>query len=636
MYYQSGIKSFRSCDRSSLEAIYSESLSVCVPLSDEFKRRAGEERERAYPQIAADFQCAMIEIHQKSTHFLQSRSEASTRVLSEKTRAFGPVRSHFEEFLRVFKILFVFQKSKLDETVSGIEAVMHKLEEDAAQVRVQLGRELNGEEQWKDAARAVVESAEKLKEFEVMEREAKRSFLLDEQHCAVLQREVEQEREIIQQELAKTLPDLLAATESLSQINKYHITELKSFTSPPHLVRLVMQAVCVLLGAPPTWSEALRILADIRFLERLRHFDRDHIDPSLIDRVKLYLNHPDFSMENMKRASLASTTLCKWVLAIVQYFEVMKKVAPTQKKLEHTQHNFRVIDEVVQTERKKLVDLELRINELRALHARNVRDEEELQRNHDSRVRWTCTVSEFADVLAKWRETVHSKYQRTLASQTELVEHCVIVAALMSYGSGSAAGERSQLLCMWTEAIEKHVRSAAERGRASEDTKAAQSPFGMLRTILKNWAVSGSAMGLELQHAFLAMNVAGQVSLVTNLFLTDQIQQVGSRYPLLFDPLKQASAWLKERCSSMSDSSVSSARTTAPLDHPVSSSTNQRDDCSSGTAATTTTLLVLDAGDPMLMSTIEKQVAQKAASLVRAAYRIPILAQLADANFFGF
>ncbi|KAG6615415.1 Dynein heavy chain [Phytophthora cinnamomi] len=148
---------------------------------------------------------------------------------------------------------------------------------------------------------AVLDTTTQLAAQELIEREARRLFLLDEERCAKIQSEIELERASIQRELSKTLPEVQEATEALSQINKYHIVEMKSFTNPPQLVRLAMQAVCVLLDVPPTWSEALRILADIRFLERLRNFNRDSIDPSLIDRVKFYVNHPDFSMENMRR-----------------------------------------------------------------------------------------------------------------------------------------------------------------------------------------------------------------------------------------------------------------------------------------------------------------------------------------------
>ncbi|KAF1319796.1 Dynein heavy chain, partial [Globisporangium splendens] len=592
VYHQSGIKTFHSFDQNSLEAIYNASLGTCETLSDEFQRYS-EAQGKPVEQVTADFQAAIIEVHLQTTEFQNPETwTSSSSVPDDKRRAFSSVRSQFEELLRIFKILFLFQQSKLDENIKKIEAVMHQLGKHSLQVRAQLDRELNGEVQLKDAAQAVLESGEKPREFEQMEREAKRAFLLDEQHCVVLQGEIEQERELIQQELAKTLPDLLDAMESLSQINRYHITEMKSFTSRTNCGGLVMQAVCVLLGAPPIWAEALRILADIRFLERLRNFDRDHVDPSLIERVQLYINHPDFSVENMKRASLASTTLCQRVLAIVRYFEVMKHVAPAQKKLEQTEHNFRVIDEVVQNERRKPINLEPQINELRAQHAQNLQEEDALQRSHDARVKWKSTVSEFADVLTKWRDIVCEEYRHTQILRAELVAQCILVAACIIYASGKPFDERLRLFGSRIEVTaKKNFKSTSDYEVKAGD------PSNTLCKIVKNWTLSGKAMVTELKHAFLATNGPETESLVMNLFLTDQIQKVCFQYPLLFDPLQQASAWLTERFSiSSSAFSLSSA---ALLDPPG-----------------TLTLLILDAGDPMLMATIEKQVTQKAVPLI--------------------
>lgn len=68
--------------------------------------------------------------------------------------------------------------------------------------------------------------------------------------------------------------------------------------SPPAGVRLVMAAVCVMLGIPPLrvedpvtgkkendyWTPSKRLLGDMKFLETLRQYDKDNI-PSHIMNV---------------------------------------------------------------------------------------------------------------------------------------------------------------------------------------------------------------------------------------------------------------------------------------------------------------------------------------------------------------
>ena len=49
-------------------------------------------------------------------------------------------------------------------------------------------------------------------------------------------------------DLAEAMPALAAAKDALNALNKKDIQEIKSFTTPPELVRVVMEAVCTLLS----------------------------------------------------------------------------------------------------------------------------------------------------------------------------------------------------------------------------------------------------------------------------------------------------------------------------------------------------------------------------------------------------
>ena len=49
-------------------------------------------------------------------------------------------------------------------------------------------------------------------------------------------------------------------TQALEALNKKDITEIKSYGKPPTLVEKVLEAVMILRGAEPSWSEAKRQL----------------------------------------------------------------------------------------------------------------------------------------------------------------------------------------------------------------------------------------------------------------------------------------------------------------------------------------------------------------------------------------
>ncbi|CAL1529524.1 unnamed protein product [Lymnaea stagnalis] len=107
--------------------------------------------------------------------------------------------------------------------------------------------------------------------------------------------------------------------------------------SPPYLVKLVLEAVCVLRGVKPErinatdgsakkiddyWGPSKKMLGDMKFLEQLREFDKDNIPIENIKKIrKQYITNPDFDPDKIKLASTACEGLCKWVRAMDKYDE---------------------------------------------------------------------------------------------------------------------------------------------------------------------------------------------------------------------------------------------------------------------------------------------------------------------------
>ncbi|KAG3197576.1 hypothetical protein PC128_g6683 [Phytophthora cactorum] len=487
-------------------------------------------------------------------------------------RRFGSVTTRLDDMLRVFKILFAFHSRKLENQLRSLRKALDFLTKRLTQTNVRVAKEETSEIAQNDASQDVTDVSTQLTAQESIEKEARRLFLLDEERCDKIQNEIEIKRASIQHELSKTLPDVQEATEALSQINKYHIVEMKSFTNPPQLVRLAMQAVCVLLDVPPTWSEALRILADIRFLDRLRNFDKDKIDPSLMDRVKFYVNHPDFSMENMRRASLASTTLCKWVLALVRYFEAMKRVAPTRKLLEEIEQSYHIVVEKVQAEKKKLMDIEIHLSELRVLHAQKIQREAELQRTQETRQRWKSSVTSFGQVVKQWHDTTKERLESVEKQRENLLMDCVLVATLITFGAEKCHEEREKIVCQCREVLQKHFSS-----------------YPMAGDIPTMIQLSGEGLVTNLQKNIVDMLAEEDEAFATSLFLMDQTQQVCFKIPFLVDPLDRGVSWIKQ---------------------VYSNATPSKGFRSCGES------VVVDAGDPLFLRAIETCLAQSPPSMV--------------------
>lgn len=117
--------------------------------------------------------------------------------------------------------------------------------------------------------------------------------------------------------------------------------------NPPGVVKLVMEAVCIMLGEKPDrrpdgtgritedfWGPSLKLLGDLKFLDRLRNYNIDHIPGPTMKKIRdNYIPNTDFDPKIVRNASTACEGLCKWIIALDKYDKVAKIVAPKKEKL---------------------------------------------------------------------------------------------------------------------------------------------------------------------------------------------------------------------------------------------------------------------------------------------------------------
>lgn len=78
----------------------------------------------------------------------------------------------------------------------------------------------------------------------------------------------------------------------------------------------------------PSWSEALKVMADTRFLYHLRDFQKDNINGEIIDLMRPYLNYPLYNYEAAKQACGNVAGLLQWTIAMTEFYKVNKDVLP--------------------------------------------------------------------------------------------------------------------------------------------------------------------------------------------------------------------------------------------------------------------------------------------------------------------
>eukprot|EP00163_Fabomonas_tropica_P015671 TRINITY_DN284_c0_g1_i2.p1 TRINITY_DN284_c0_g1~~TRINITY_DN284_c0_g1_i2.p1 ORF type:complete len:1318 (-),score=228.14 TRINITY_DN284_c0_g1_i2:344-4297(-) len=110
------------------------------------------------------------------------------------------------------------------------------------------------------------------------------------------------------------------AVNQLKTVNKGALTELKSQTNPPDVLKVVMNCVLILFNVErPSWAEAVQRLSDVNFLATLLNFDRDGVKRDTLNKLEAVLKlSPDLTSEVLTPLSTAAAAICEWTKAMQQ------------------------------------------------------------------------------------------------------------------------------------------------------------------------------------------------------------------------------------------------------------------------------------------------------------------------------
>jgi len=133
--------------------------------------------------------------------------------------------------------------------------------------------------------------------------------------------------------LAKAKPALIAAEKAVDELSKDDITELKKVNNPIKAVHMALECTLIYLGYKQfEWSVAQKALADMKFLDKLKTYDKDAVPDNILQKVRNLTKKPDFNIERMTKASKAAGGLAKWCKSIREYAESLIVVRPLQAK----------------------------------------------------------------------------------------------------------------------------------------------------------------------------------------------------------------------------------------------------------------------------------------------------------------
>ncbi|XP_066944541.1 dynein axonemal heavy chain 3-like [Macrobrachium rosenbergii] len=268
-----------------------------------------------------------------------------------------------------------------------------------------------------------------------------------------------------EKELAKAVPALNAATDALNTLKQDDIRVVKAMKNPPPGVKLVMEAVCVMLEVKPErkpdpsgsgkmiedfWAPSQKLLGDMKFLQNLLDYDKEHIPTKIITLVRnKFYSHPDFDPKKIRMVSMACEGLCRWVRAMVVYDQVIKIVAPKKQALEAANHELALQNEKLEEKRKELREV---TDKLQALNDEFTKKQKEKKDLEDSIVRCEQKRDRSERLiggLGGERDRWSSEAQQLSESLENVVGDVLIAAAIIAYLGPFTVDYRQECVKKW-------------------------------------------------------------------------------------------------------------------------------------------------------------------------------------------
>ncbi|KAG5476406.1 hypothetical protein LSCM1_04109 [Leishmania martiniquensis] len=272
----------------------------------------------------------------------------------------------------------------------------------------------------------------------------------EQEGASEIQAEADGIRGECQAELDKALPILKAAEDALADLRPDDIREVRSFLKPAVRVVLVLEAVLVLLGEKDlSWDRAKLVMSRMDFIKDLQNYKRDELSEKTIKSIQKYINNPDFQPEEVAKSSKACKSLAMWVMAMNNYYEVVKVVAPKRARLGEAEAKVTVATQALEAARGRLRSIEDKLAALQSEMKENVLKKHQLEEDIDL----TTVRLERAEQLMNGLASEQSRWVQAVAKLVaEKASHpgtVALAAGAVAYLGPFTAPYRDRLLRAW-------------------------------------------------------------------------------------------------------------------------------------------------------------------------------------------
>jgi dynein heavy chain len=467
----------------------------------------------------------MVDVHQSMQKY-SDRFEAELRRLNSVTP------KNFLDFIENYRRQLAQFRQEMGARYKRLDGGLAKLieaAEDVDKMRVDLtAAKIVVDQKSKDCAEMIKGIQDSTAQVE----SKKKAAIEKEEQLKAQGIIITKEKGEAEEALAKALPILDAAKEAVSNLDKSEIATLKAMKNPPKMVMLVFQCVMELkpcdVDPKLGWKESQRMMADVNFLNLLKDYSTNvEMTAKMVKAVQQVLSRPvsdpseALSEENVKRVSGAALGLLRWVVAVLEYYNINKDVLPKQKLVKDLEKDMAKAQKELANIQKELGKLEKTIEQLTKSFEERSQELRELQEKADKMERQLITAATLIDGLGGERVRWTKDREDIEARKERLVGDCLLTASFLSYTGAFTFDFRYQMIYEdWN-------------GNAQGKKLPLSQPFRLEQLLVTEVEISlWTSEGLP----------PDELSIQNGILTTR-----ASRFPLCIDPQMQASRWIKER-----------------------------------------------------------------------------------------
>ncbi|XP_067124199.1 dynein axonemal heavy chain 10, partial [Centruroides vittatus] len=254
--------------------------------------------------------------------------------------------------------------------------------------------------------------------------------------------ELKEKHELISREkmeaevtLSETLSALDAARNSLKEIDKSDITEIRSFVSPPPVVMTVALCICALLGKQTSWKTARAMMSEPTFMENLLNLNVENIPNQNITIMKRLLKslEPGINTEQIKQISKAGSKLFDYILALMAYYAIFKEIKPKKNKVNQLEEDYNYATDNLCKLRKEIKLLEEELKDSNKKFDDAVSQKYNLQSETTTMVECLKSAGQLITGLGSEEERWKKELEELEMKNEILIGECILFSAFLIY-----------------------------------------------------------------------------------------------------------------------------------------------------------------------------------------------------------